>query len=189
LDLTSANLTNGFTALGMRVGIWFIWKGLKSAWSEDNLFDAHVGTLIDAPGSWQPVKHSHLSSFRYDRIESEMDVAKRLEWLAKHDDSVSRFTPLPDLQLANVLRQNRVAAEAARILIRREDKQCAAEWGHATASMDGTLAREFNAFDHLLRALLILPFEWMFGYGHQPARALLWVCGLAAITTWFSHET
>lgn len=55
-----------------------------------SLFDAHVGTLIDAPRSWQPVKRLRLSSFRYDRIESEMNVAKRLEWLAKHDNSVSR---------------------------------------------------------------------------------------------------
>ena len=34
-----------------------------------------------------------------------------------------------------------------------------------------------------------LPFKWIFGYGHQPARALLWVAGLLAVTTWYSHET
>ena len=60
-----------------------------------------------------------------------MDVAERLDWLAKHDNSVFRFTPQPYLQLANVLRQNGFAAEAARILIRREDKQRAAEWERA----------------------------------------------------------
>ena len=85
------------------------------------MIDAHLGTLIDAPKSWQPVKHLHLSSFRYDRIESEMDVAKHLEWLAKHNNSVSRLTPQPYVQLANMLRQNGFAAEAARILIWREN--------------------------------------------------------------------
>lgn len=85
------------------------------------MIDAHLGTLIDAPKSWQPVKHLHLSPFRYDRIESEMDVAKRLEWLAKHDNSVSRLTPQPYVQLANVLRKNGFATEATRILIWREN--------------------------------------------------------------------
>jgi hypothetical protein len=28
-----------------------------------------------------------------------------------------------------------------------------------------------------------LPFKWIFGYGHHPARALLWVAGLLAVTT------
>jgi hypothetical protein len=44
-------------------------------------------------------------------------------------------------------------------------------------------------YAHLLRPLLSLPFKWIFGYGHQPARALLWVAGLVAITTLYSHET
>ena len=48
---------------------------------------------MDQSESWQPVKRLLLSSFRYDRIEVEMDVEERLEWLAKHDNSVSRFTP------------------------------------------------------------------------------------------------
>ena len=65
------------------------------------------------------MKHLLLSSFRYDRIESEMDVAERLEWLAKHDNSVPHFTPQPYVQLANVLRQNGFAAEAAQVLTRR----------------------------------------------------------------------
>ena len=189
LDLRGATLRKDFIAQGMRVGIWFIWRGLNAPGSEVNLLDAHVGTLMDQPGSLQPVKHLILSSFRYDRIEIEMDVAERLEWLAKHDNTVSRFTPQPYVQLANVLRQNRFAAEAAQVLIRREDKQRAADWDRAITSMDGTLARGLIGYAHLLRPLLSLPFKWIFGYGHQPARALLWVAGLVAITIWFSHET
>lgn len=106
LELWGATLRKDFIAQGMRVGIWFIWRGLNAPGSEVDLLDAHVGTLMDQPGSWQPVKHLVLSSFRYDRIESRMDVAERLEWLAKHDNTVSRFTPQPYVQLANVLRQN-----------------------------------------------------------------------------------
>ncbi|MGB2441796.1 hypothetical protein [Planktomarina sp.] len=189
LDLRGATLRKDFIAQGMRVGIWFIWRGLNAPGSKVDLFDAHVGTLMDQPGSWQHVKHLVLSSFRYDRIESEMDVAERLEWLAKHDNTLSRFTPQPYVQLANVLRQNGFAAEAAQVLIRREDKQRAAEWDRAMGKVGVSLKQELIAFAHLLRPLLSLPFKWIFGYGHQPARALLWVAGLVAITIWFSHET
>ena len=98
-------------------------------------------------------------------------MEERLKWLAKHDNSVSHFTPQPYVQLANVLRQNGFAAEAARILIRREDKQRAADWDRAITSMDGTLARAMIGYAHLLRPLSSLPFKWIFGYGTSP-RAL-----------------
>ena len=88
-----------------------------------------------------------------------------------------------------MLRQNGFAAEAAQVMIRREDKQRAADWDRAITSMNGTLARKLIGYTHLLRPLLSLPFKWIFGYGHQPARAFLWVAGLVAITTWFSHAT
>ena len=187
--MSDATLTKGLSAPGMRVGGWFIWKDIKSDGIEVDLLDAHVGTLMDQPGSWQPVKRLLLSYFRYDRIESEMDVEERLDWLAQHDNTVSRFTPQPYLQLANVWRQNGFAGEAAQVLIRREDKQRADEWNRAITSMDGTLARELIGYAHVLRPFLSLPFKWIFGYGHQPACALLWVAGLVAIATWFSHET
>ena len=74
-------------------------------------------------------------------------------------------------------------------MIRREDKQRAADWDRAMDKVGVSLKQELIAFAHLLRPLLSLPFKWIFGYGHQPARALLWVAGLVAITTWFSHET
>ena len=51
------------------------------------------------------------------------------------------------------------------------------------------MARELAVYAHLLRPLLNLPFKWIFGYGHQPARALLCVAGLMAVTTWFSNGT
>ena len=189
LDLTGATLRKGCSAQGMRVGIWFIWRSLKSPGSAVDLFDTHVGTLMDQPGSWQPVKRLLLSSFHYDRIASEMDVAERLEWLAKHDNSVLHFTPQPYVQMANVLRQNGFAAEAVQVLIRREDKQRAADWERAMNKVGVSLKQELIAFAHQYRPLMSLRFKWIFGYGHNPARASLWVAGLVAITTWFSNET
>ena len=151
LDLLDASLTKGFIAQVMRVGARFLWQPVKTDGIEVNLFDAHVGTLMDPPESWQPVKRLLLPSFRYDRIESEMDVAERLNWLAKHDNSVLRFTPQPHVQLANVLRRNGFAAEAARILIRREGKQRAADWERAMDNVGVSLKHELIAFAHQYR--------------------------------------
>ena len=118
-----------------------------------------------------------------------MDVKERLDWLAKHDNSVSRFTPQPYVQLVNMLRQKGFAAEAAQVLVRREDKQRAADWERAMNKVGVSLKQELIAFAHQYRPLMSLRFKWIFGYGHNPARASLWVAGLVAITTWFSNET
>ena len=129
-----------------------------------------------------------LSSFRYDRIESDMDVQERLDWLAKHDATARRFTPQPYVQLANVLRRQGFAGDAARVLMRREDKQRAEEWDRAITAMDGTLRREFTGYAHVFRPFLSLPFKWMFRYGHQPARVLLWIAAILGITFWFAQK-
>ena len=65
---------------------------------------------------------------------------KRLDWLAKHDNSEARFTPQLYMQQANKLRQNGFPKEVARALIRREDKQRAAERKPTISSMDGFFA-------------------------------------------------
>ena len=127
LKMPGAKLAKRLIASGMRVRDGFFWRGVQGHGITVELIDAQVGTLNDPPGSWDPVKKLHLSCFRYDRIESKMDVQERLDWLAKHDATVSRFTPAPFVQLANVLRRQGFAGEAAQVLIRREDKQRAAE--------------------------------------------------------------
>ena len=40
----------------------------------------------------------------------------------------------------------------------------------------------------LLRPFLSLPFKWMFRYGHQPARVLLWIAAILGITFWFAQK-
>jgi len=138
LKMPGAKLGKGLIASGMRVRAGFYWRGVQGDGITVELVDAQVGTLHDPPGSWDPVKELHLSSFSYDRIESNMDVQERLDWLVKHDATVSPFTPGPYVQLANVLRRQGFAGEAAQVLIRREDKQRAAEWDAAVTGMDGT---------------------------------------------------
>ena len=116
-----AKLAKGIVASGRGVRVWFNGRDVQGHGITVELIDAQVGTLHDPPRSWDPVKELHLSSFRYDRIESDMDVQERLNWLAKHDATVSRFTPAPYVQLANVLRRQGMISAVNRVMIKRED--------------------------------------------------------------------
>ena len=202
LQMSAATLNTGLDAKGMRVRAGFIWKDVTGDGIEVDLIDAHVGTLVDSPGSWQSVKMLRLSSFRYDRIESDMDVQERLDWLAKHDATARRFTPQPYVQLANVLRRQGFTGDAARVLVRREDKKRRQEY------MDGQAAHK-QSRDHLngdlrpvaaslwadgkyvLNVLIFAVgylFGLMFGYGHQPSRVLFWIAVILGITICFAQQ-
>jgi len=186
----------------MRVRAGFFWRNVTGDGIEVDLIDAHVGTLVDGPGSWQSVKMLRLSSFRYDRIESDVDVQERLDWLTKHDASVRPFTPQPFVQLANVLRRQGFAGDAARVLVRREDKQRLQEY------LDGQAAHK-QSRDHLngdlrpaadslwadgkyvlnvLKFAVGYLFGLMFGYGHQPSRVLFWIAAILGITICFAQQ-
>ena len=184
--MSGAKLDKGLIASGTRVRDGFFWRGVQGDGITVELIDAQVGTLHDQPGSWDPVKELHLSSFRYDRIESNMDVQERLSWLAKHDATVSRFTPAPYVQLANVLRRQGMISAVNRVMIKREDLQRDADMKQA---VDGNEWYGLFALVLLPRPLLSLPFKWMFGYGHQPVRVLPWIAIIWLVTVWFAEQT
>ncbi|WP_347830172.1 hypothetical protein [uncultured Planktomarina sp.] len=185
LVLSSATLTTGLDAQGMRVRAGFFWEDVKGDGIGVDLIDAHVGTLYDGPGSWQSVKKLRLSSFRYDRIESDMDVQERLDWLAKHDATVRPFTPQPYVQLANVLRRQGMISAVNTVMIKREDLQRDADMEQA---VQGNEWWGLFALVMLLRPFLSLPFKWMFGYGHRPAWVLLWIAGILIVTAAFAQQ-
>ncbi|MDB2507201.1 hypothetical protein N9X37_00405 [Planktomarina temperata] len=179
LVLSSATLTTVLDAQGMRVRAQFVWADIEGDGIEVDLIDAKVGTLVDSPGSWTSVKRLRLSSFRYDRIESKMDVQERLDWLTKHDASVRPFTPQPYVQLANVLRRQGMISAVNTVMIKREDLQRDADMKQA---VQGNEWWGLFALVTLLRPFLSLPFKWMFGYGHQPSRVLFWIAVILGIT-------
>jgi hypothetical protein len=185
LQISGATLNTGLDAQGMRVRAGFFWRNVTGDGIEVDLIDAHVGTLVDGPGSWQSVKMLRLSSFRYDRIESDVDVQERLDWLAKHDASVRPFTPQPFVQLANVLRRQGMISAVNTVMIKREDLQRDADMEQA---VQGNEWWGLFALVMLLRPFLSLPFKWMFGYGHRPAWVLLWIAGILIITAAFAQK-
>ena len=202
LWISGATLTKGLVAQGMRVRAGFFWRNVKGDGITVDLRDAHVGTLYDSPGSWQSVKKLRLSSFRYDRIESDIDVQERLDWLAKHDSTARRFSPQPYVQLANVLRRQGFAGDAARVLVRREDKQRLQEYldgqaahkrsrDHLNGDLRPAAASVWADGKYVLNVLKYLAgclFGLMFGYGHQPSRVLFWIAVILAITICFAQQ-
>ncbi len=185
LVLSSATLTTGLDAQGMRERAQFVWADIEGDGIEVDLIDAKVGTLVDSPGSWTSVKRLRLSSFRYDRIESKMDVQERLDWLTKHDASVRPFTPQPFVQLANVLRRQGMISAVNTVMIKREDLQRDADMKQA---VQGNEWWGLFALVMLLRPFLSLPFKWMFGYGHRPAWVLFWITVILGITICFAQK-
>ncbi|MDB4019990.1 hypothetical protein N9491_05185 [Planktomarina temperata] len=202
LEISGATLTTGLHAQRMRVGAVFFWRDVKGHEVKVHLIHAKVGTLIDTRESWQSVKTLRLSSFRYNWIESDMDVQERLDWLAKHDAAARRFTPQPYVQLANVLRRQGFVGDAARVWERREDKQRRQEY------LDGRAAHK-KSRDHLngdlrpaaasvwadgkyvlnvLKFAVGYLFGQMLGYGRRPERVLRWVAVILIITIWFAQQ-
>ena len=109
--------------------------------------------------------------FANDETRAAM-VAKYLADKKVTDQSAQKFTPQPYVQLANVLRAQGNTLGANQVLVAREWKQRPVERDRAHAAMDGSWTAGLNSFAHDIRR----PWNWLFGYvfgfGHQPARAL-----------------
>ncbi|MDU8911751.1 hypothetical protein [Aestuariicoccus sp. MJ-SS9] len=92
--------------------------------------------------------------------------------------------------MAKVLRDSGAPQGAARVLTERDRRVLRATYDRRKAAMDGTLATGWPSFTASLRHRLVdAPFGWVFGYGHRPARALLWVVGIVLINWWLYFHT
>lgn len=188
---------------GMVVGGGTYWQNVTTPPSVIDLTDAHVGALRDDVGSWQgclPV----LNGFRYDRIISEVSVADRLAWLAGKFErpieaavqmngaplpwlvgaGAKKFDPQPYSQLAIVLRAQGNADGAARVLVEREKRLRRAGYLRAQAALDGSAAAVWPSILAMLKRPFDGLFGLVFGYGHQPVRALVAVLVIWVLCFW-----
>lgn len=178
---------------GMSVDGGMYWHDVTKPPLAIDLTDAHVGALRDDDASWQGCL-SVLNGFRYDRIISEVSVTERLAWLGrKYETPIKaavqmdgaplpwlskagdqKFDPQPYSQLATVLRAQGNASGAARVLVAREKRLGRAGYLRAQAALGPEGA---PAVRSSLLAMIKRPFDGLFGlvfgYGHQPARALV----------------
>jgi hypothetical protein len=197
LRIQRATLTTGFDGEAMRVGQGFFWQQVSGDRRVVGLTEARVGSLRDDWASWEGVGALILDGFVYERLEMSMPVARRLNWLGKsRREEISGvvngkggagagdFDPQPYVQLANILRAQGSRNGAAHVLMDREIRQRRAARLRADAALDGSWAAAWVSIGELVKRPLNWLFRHMFGYGHQPLRALVWVLGFVIFGAW-----
>ncbi|WP_323769375.1 hypothetical protein [Antarctobacter sp.] len=211
LTAEAGRFEGGFHAEGLHVGAALYWRGLKGFSGPLDLDDAHLGRLCDDAESWQGVKPLHISGLRYERLDSGMSIGERLRWLSRkaerridpafgdlvEEQGGKRHVPPPFIrgaykkqcdpqpytQLAKVLRAQGVTQGAARVLEMRDKRVRRASYHRAMAQQDGTWRAGWAGQMAAVMRPVDWLFEYVFGYGHKPGRALYWVAGLWLLTT------
>ena len=187
----------------VRVNEGFIWQAIDGEVPVLNLTEAKVGVLRDDAASWKAVEFLVLSGFSYESVQSPMGIAERLAWLMRKAErglpkemighlqaqpwltaARSDFDPQPYTQLAKVLDAQGNRGGAARVLEVRETKVRAAAQRRALGRVDGEWRSGFASLPAAGLAVWDLLFRWLFGYGHKPGRALIWVFGIWLFGLW-----
>lgn len=129
-----------------------------------NLSEANVGRLSDDMDSWPEKDKLLLDGFKYTAIVSkDIDVKKRLEWLARQpsEDKSYGFHPQPYEQLFQVLRT----------------------MGHERDARDVAIVKQQKLRKKLSWDVRVLSFflRWTVGYGYRTGLSYRWMAGLFAI--------
>ncbi len=187
-----------------RVKHGLYWQNVSGEVDNLNLRNVHVGTLIDDAQSWDCVEHVQLSGLSYDRLDDPLSITQRLKWLRKNKVAdVTRkergklirrvdppgFNPGPWSQLAKTLDKTGQRSMAAHIRFERDKSQNRAEFSRGITSLpyiEDSLwpwIRERSLWPWLKYVASCI-YGLLFGYGHKPARALIFllcVVGFAAV--------
>ena len=188
---------------GAKIAAQLELRNLQHAPSAIDLTDAATATLTGDVAAWENAKPLRLAGFRYTRLESDMTLAQRLKWLEGKlnkpqegkagksganrksalveqaaNSTKPDFDPDPYTQLAKVYRSRGLVSDAAKVLETREHQLRRSRALRARQENKGFL----RACAHIPLALGVglvnFMFHRMFGYGHRPGYALLWVFAL-----------
>ncbi|WP_137701548.1 hypothetical protein [Marimonas lutisalis] len=192
VDLESARIEEGF-----------YWQGVKGDVEALDLTEVRLGVLRDDAESWKTVQNLRLGGLQFDSVQSQMGIAERLDWLDRKlewplpeemkkalehqpwlEAAPDGFDPQPYTQLAKVLEAQGNRGGAARVLEVRERKVRAAAQRRAAGRIDGSWRAGVSSLPAVAQAGWDTMFRWLFGYGHAPARALLWVAGIWVFCYW-----
>lgn len=167
-----------------------VWKRIQSDVQEFDLSGAQVGSLDDDRESWDNVNMVRLGGFGYGQLPNPMSVPLRLLWLQKSvnppververgmsllPDDPGSFDPRPYTQLAKVLREDGLDSMAAQILEAREDCQRDAEYSRIKARLRYGEGGDRALIKAGLTYWAKCAFKRLFGYGHAPAKVLIWI--------------
>ena len=86
LQIIGATLADGLDLESARIGEGFFWRDLRDACPGIDLTEASCGVLHDERAAWARTKVMRLSGFTYDRLQSDMGLGERLDWLGRKAD-------------------------------------------------------------------------------------------------------
>ncbi|HKL70973.1 hypothetical protein [Salibaculum sp.] len=197
LSIAGATLADGLALESARITEGLFWRDLRDTCRGIDLTEASCGVLHDERGAWDRTKEMHLSGFTYDRLQSDMSLGERLHWLGRKTERAlppefaanlraqpwlgedrSAFDPQPYTHLARVLDAQGNRGGAARVLERREHLVRVAAQRRALSRVDGTWQAALASLPAVGTRGVDALFRGVFGYGHAPARALLWVLAI-----------
>jgi hypothetical protein len=198
LQIWDAELEAGINLTVARIGLALFWLKVGGERRRVNLTEAHVGSLRDDRESWERVGTLILDGFRYERLEADQPVEARLAWLAQNrrrpielvpgapaQTNLLDFDPQPHVQLASVLRAQGDREGAARVLVDREVRQRRAARRRVYAALNGSARAAVASILEDIKLGFDFFFRFMFGYGHRPMRALVWVAGFILVAAVF----
>jgi hypothetical protein len=155
---------NGLNVERATIGGTLYWVDVsRTARTELDLSDAHVGSVWDDEKSWPTPGNLDLDGFVYEGFAGgPADGAARLQWLRLQPRALLA-QPEPYQQLARVLRDEGREEGAVQVEIARENALVA----YGGISTSNWLWRE------ALRVTI--------GYGYRPLRALWWILGFVLL--------
>ena len=171
---------NGFalTAENARFEGQFYWIKVTVLEGDVSFIRARIDAILDDDASW-PSDGLFLDGLEYGTILGlDLNVEKRLSWLAKNKVTLG-FEPQPYQQLAKVYGEMGHRRDRGTVLIEMENRlrnwqvssmfdQASSPWAYLVA-----------AFHWLIGKLA----KWVVGYGHRPARSLIWAIGVILLTS------
>ena len=189
-----------------RVGDGFYWQDVWEGAIGVDLTEAKVGALHDDLDSWARVAAGlRLEGFRYAALHGDLSPQDRLAWLDRCRKPLlpgpaarlgpvmpflpaagaRAFSPQPYSQLARVLISQGRRGAAATVLFERERRLRETEWLRYQAKLDGSWGAAFRSLVGEGPRFAGLCFQWLFGFGHRPWRALISVAPYWSLATLF----
>mgnify|MGYP002278229539 CR=1 FL=1 len=170
-----------------------LWYDVRTDSGAVDFQHAHIRVLNDDEESWPSAAIAEgesrrvlLNGFRYDAIHNDARADTRLKWLEKCLPDQAGPEPQPYEQLAKVLGEMGHRRDRGAVLMELE-RILRKDWSDSLRIVpDGTWRLAWNSIrNDVIRILSIISdsfLRWFVGYGHRPAKAVLWGLGFIILT-------
>jgi hypothetical protein len=167
----------------------FFLRNVRSVVGTIDITAAHIGDLVDDPGSWELATDVRLVGLSYENLVGPVSLPFRLNWLKKGATLSGKFHPQPYQQLAKFYRETGHRYEAREILVAKEIEQRTAT--RKAIRERNTRTDSWVQPDVLAAFNLIMDLSSRFvaGYGYKPLRSLGWIAVFVVAMTLCAQAT